>query len=93
MASEIVFPGILPRKWGEEFTKLELETIYHTLKFVLWTAHPETQKELIEEFKQVKSSAYVHWFLINFWQEIADLLAMMPRPLTSGELSDVAIRR
>ena len=78
-ASDVIFPGILPRKWGQEFSKPELTAIYLVLKFLLKTANPETHRLLINEFRRIEDpSTHLHWFLGNFWQQIIDLLNMHP---------------
>lgn len=79
IASEVVFPGTLPRKWGKEFTKAELEDINLGLKMILRMADPTVDKALLREFKRVdESGAYIHWFLYNNWRKVVQLMGDYP---------------
>ncbi|MVM32199.1 hypothetical protein GO755_19280 [Spirosoma sp. HMF4905] len=87
IASEVVFPGTLPRQWGKEFTKAELEDVNIGLKMILRIADPITDKALIREFKRVdESGAYIHWFLYNNWRKIVQLMADYPYLATRTKL-------
>ena len=77
IATEVVFPGLLPRQWGKEFSKAELQAIYLGLKFVINTANPQIRKALILEFMSVDEST-LHWFLCNFWRDIVDMMKEEP---------------
>ncbi|WP_179950490.1 hypothetical protein [Spirosoma aerolatum] len=75
VATEVEFPGVLPRGWGNEFTRTELSAIYFTLKFVLKSAEPKTRLILMDAFKNVNHPGMnMHWFLCDFWSEIVPLL-------------------
>lgn len=79
IASEVVFPGTLPRQWGKEFSKDELEDINLGLKLILRMADPSIDKDLLREFKRVDASGtYIHWFLCNHWRKIVQLMAEYP---------------
>lgn len=79
IASEVVFPGTLPRQWGKEFSKAELKDINLGLKMILRMADPGTDKDLIREFRRVdESGTYIHWFLCNNWRKIVQLMAEYP---------------
>ncbi|WP_460916055.1 hypothetical protein, partial [Spirosoma areae] len=74
-ATEVVFPRILPRQWGNEFRQTELQAIYFGLKFVLKGANRKTQKGLIEEFTKVEEpDIQLHWFLRDHWKEVVALM-------------------
>ena len=75
VATEVEFPGVMPREWGNEFTRNELSALYFTLKFVLKSAEPKTRLILMDAFKNVHHPGMnMHWFLCDFWPEIAPLL-------------------
>ncbi|MVM28522.1 hypothetical protein GO755_00660 [Spirosoma sp. HMF4905] len=77
VATEVDFPGILPRQWGNEFSRSELVAIHFTLKFVLETDKLKTGAVLLREFKNVNYTAMnLHWFLCDFWPEIVPLLTV-----------------
>lgn len=79
IASEVVFPGILPRQWGREFSRMELHTIYFTLAFVVRTADPVRHELLLTEFMRIGESDHnVHWFLCEFWRDLTPLLSQYP---------------
>lgn len=79
IASEVVFPGTLPRQWGKEFTKAELEDINLGLKIILRMADPSLDKTLLQEFKRVdESGTYTHWFLYNNWRKVVQLMGEYP---------------
>ncbi|GAB2579507.1 hypothetical protein [Spirosoma areae] len=76
LATEVVFPGILPRQWGHEFSQTELEAVYFGLKFVLERANRKTPKVLLEEFNKIEeANIQLHWFLQDHWEEIVKLMA------------------
>lgn len=75
VATDVEFPGILPRSWGNEFSRTELTAIYFTLKFVIKSANPKTQVPLLMAFKNVHHPGMnMHWFLCDFSAEIIPLL-------------------
>lgn len=75
VVTEVDFPGIQPRKWGNEFSRTELQAIHFTLKFVLKTASPKIAPILLNAFKDVDHPGMnMHWFLCDFWPEIVPLL-------------------
>ena len=80
IAAEVIFPGILPRQWGNEFSRTELQAIHFTLKFVLKTADdPQTRESLAKAYKQVEEpDLNLHWFLCDFWEDIVPLLIKYP---------------
>ncbi|MVM30153.1 hypothetical protein GO755_08915 [Spirosoma sp. HMF4905] len=80
IATEVVFPGIVPRQWGNEFTRLELQVIHSTLKFVLRTANnTQNPKALIDAVRQVeKPDLNLHWFLCDHWEAIVSILIKYP---------------
>ncbi|MVM32457.1 hypothetical protein GO755_20600 [Spirosoma sp. HMF4905] len=79
LATEVVFPGILPRRWGNEFTRAELQAIYFGLAFVIKTADPITQRTLIDDFCRVQGpNLKLHWFLGAYWRDIVQLLKDYP---------------
>ncbi|GAB4009776.1 hypothetical protein GCM10028808_19230 [Spirosoma migulaei] len=79
IATDVVFPGILPRQWGNDFNRVELQVIHFTLKFILKTADPKTKKVLIEAFKKVEEhDLSLHWFLCDFWEAIVPILIKYP---------------
>ena len=75
VATEVDFPGVLPRSWGNEFSRKELTAIYFTLKFVLQSANVKTQAPLMKAFRSVHDPGMnMHWFLCDFSTEIIPLL-------------------
>ncbi|WP_460954315.1 hypothetical protein [Spirosoma litoris] len=80
IATDFVFPGILPRQWGHEFTSSELKGIYFGLNFVLLKAHPLQDIDMIDAFNYVEESnlATLHWFLCDYWETIVVLLKFYP---------------
>jgi hypothetical protein len=75
IAAEVEFPGILPRSWGNEFSRSELEAIRFTLSFVLKTATPQADPSLLGICKSANmSDTNMHWVLCNFWPQIVPLL-------------------
>ncbi|GAB4025106.1 hypothetical protein [Spirosoma gilvum] len=75
VATEVEFPGVKARSWGNEFSRTELSAIYFTLKFVLKTADPKTKAILLDAFRTVNHPGMnMHWFLCDFWPEIVPLL-------------------
>lgn len=79
IATDVVFPGIMPRQWGNEFNRMELQAIRFTLKFVLKTADPKTRNVLAEAFKKVEEhDVSLHWFLCDFWEVIVPILLKYP---------------
>ncbi|QMW04533.1 hypothetical protein [Spirosoma foliorum] len=80
MSPQIVLPGILPRGWGEEFTRPELQTIQYTLKFVLQTGFIlQNTKVLVDALEQFeKTDLPLHWFLYLHWETIVPLLVKSP---------------
>ncbi|QMW04560.1 hypothetical protein [Spirosoma foliorum] len=71
IATEVEFPGVLPRGWGNEFSRSELDSIHYTLSFVLTTASPQTASSLLFAFRGTNNT---HWILCNYWPEIVPLL-------------------
>ncbi|GAB4038836.1 hypothetical protein [Spirosoma gilvum] len=78
IATEIVFPGVLPRKWGTTFSSDELEAIYLCLNTIIQMADPITYAGLIEEFAQVNDKSYLHGFLCSYWRSIVRLVNDLP---------------
>ncbi|MVM36884.1 hypothetical protein GO730_03030 [Spirosoma sp. HMF3257] len=78
---------------GVEFSRIELQQIHFTLKFILQTASPQTRNVLVAAFKTVeKSGLNMHWFLCNYWEAIVPILAKYPywsarRPSLEYELN------
>jgi hypothetical protein len=90
IADEVVFPGTLPRKWGKEFSKAELEDINLGLKMILKVADPGLDKALLREFKRVdESGAYIHWFLYNNWRKVVQLMGEYPYLATRAKVNAV----
>ncbi|MVM28856.1 hypothetical protein GO755_02340 [Spirosoma sp. HMF4905] len=80
IATEIVFPGILPRQWGTAFSQSELNAIYFGLKFVVKKAHPLRDINMISAFEWVEESEPLglHWFLSDYWRELVSILRLYP---------------
>ena len=80
IATEVVFPGIPPRQWGTEFTRLELDAIYSGLRSVIKKAHPLQDRAMISAFEQTEESAStnLHWFLCDYWREVVVILRLYP---------------
>jgi hypothetical protein len=80
IATEVVFPGIPPRKWGVEFSHSELNAIYSGLQFVIRKAHPLQDKAMIAAFEQIDESMLLdlHWFLYDYWREVVFILGLYP---------------
>ncbi|GAB4023656.1 hypothetical protein GCM10028808_74540 [Spirosoma migulaei] len=80
LATEIVFPGILPRQWGTDFTRSELDGIYFALKFVIHKAHPLQDRPMILAFEQMDEldNLNLHWFLSDYWRELVVILRLYP---------------
>ncbi|GAB4038871.1 hypothetical protein [Spirosoma gilvum] len=75
VAAELDFPDVLPRHFGDEFSRSELQAIYFSLSFIIKQAHPKTNKLLITEFNELDESVlYLHWFLCDFWRELVPLI-------------------
>lgn len=80
IATEVVFPGILPRRWGNEFSQAELMAIYLGLKLILNKAHPLRDIAMIDDFGQIEESGPIamHWFLCEYWEDLVPLLELYP---------------
>ncbi|MVM40389.1 hypothetical protein GO730_26580 [Spirosoma sp. HMF3257] len=80
LATEIVFPGILPRQWGTDFTCSELDAIYFALKFVIRKAHPLQDRSMILAFEEMEEfdDLNLHWFLSDHWRELVIILNLYP---------------
>ncbi|MVM28469.1 hypothetical protein GO755_00390 [Spirosoma sp. HMF4905] len=80
IATQVVFPGILPRQWGSQFSQLELNAIHAGLKFVVKKAHPLQDRSMILAFEQIQESESLslHWFLCDYWRELVIILKLYP---------------
>jgi len=80
IATEVVFPFILPRQWGAEFSRSELNAIYVGLKCVIKKAHPLQDMDMIAAFEEVdaSTSSNLHWFLYGYWRNVVAILQMYP---------------
>ncbi|QDK79584.1 hypothetical protein EXU85_13615 [Spirosoma sp. KCTC 42546] len=80
IATEVVFPGIPPRQWGAEFSRLELNAIYSGLRFVIKKAHPLQDRAMLAAFEQIdeSESLNLHWFLYDYWREVVTILGLYP---------------
>ncbi|GAB4044008.1 hypothetical protein [Spirosoma litoris] len=80
MSPQVVLPGTLPREWGDEFTRPELQTIQYTVKFVLQTGFIRQNTialvDALEQFE--KTDLQLHWFLYRHWETIVPLLVKGP---------------
>jgi hypothetical protein len=75
VATQRIFPDIVPRPLGKNYTRSELNTIYHALKIVLETPHPAISTQLWADFKQIGSPMrYLHWFLCRHWEALVEIL-------------------
>ncbi|MVM41897.1 hypothetical protein GO730_36525 [Spirosoma sp. HMF3257] len=80
-ASKPVFPGILPRKWGKDFSDDELYQVYTALKAVLKQADPYSRESLIREFEGFDyTPQQLNWYLRRFWREIVKLIIETSTP-------------
>ncbi len=87
-STECVLPGVSPRQWGKEFSKSELDSIYSCLKFLLKTANPAVEKDLVDNFREIgKPGMYLHWFVFRHCQEIMQLLVVHPTLSSRHQLS------
>ncbi|GAB4020154.1 hypothetical protein GCM10028808_60350 [Spirosoma migulaei] len=79
-ATQVVFPGILPRQWGTPFSQSELSAIHFGLKFILDKAHPLQDRSMILAYDQIQEteSLDLHWFLSDYWRELSILLKLYP---------------
>ncbi|GAB4043406.1 hypothetical protein [Spirosoma litoris] len=77
IVTEVVLPGIVPRRWGHEFCRSELKGIYGGLKFVIKRACPLLDSHMVETFEQIEESNPIamHWFLCAYWEKLVVLLA------------------
>ncbi|QMW04532.1 hypothetical protein [Spirosoma foliorum] len=80
IATDVVFPGTPPRKWGVEFSRSELNAIYSGLKFVIRKAHPLQDRAMISAFEEIHESVPMdlHWFLYDYWREVVFILDLYP---------------
>ncbi|GAB4020109.1 hypothetical protein EXU85_24605 [Spirosoma sp. KCTC 42546] len=80
IATEVVFPGVLPRQWGVAFSPSELNAMYAGLKFVIRKAHPLQDKAMIAAFEQIQEAKALdlHWFLYDYWHEVVAILGFYP---------------
>ena len=85
IATEVVFPHVLPRHWGQPFSPLELEAVYAGVKFIVSKAHPLQDGDLIETFSLIdrQDSLQLNWFLAEYWREVEAILQLYPT-LTDG---------
>ncbi|GAB3945547.1 hypothetical protein GCM10028805_14830 [Spirosoma harenae] len=87
-ASRPVFPGVLPRKWGEQFSDAELQQIYTALTLVIKQADAYSRENLIREFESFAySPQHLRWYLDRFWNEIVDLLIDVPKSANNYQLN------
>ncbi|MVM36213.1 hypothetical protein GO755_39755 [Spirosoma sp. HMF4905] len=79
IATEVIFPGVLPRSLGHEFSPSEHEAIYFALKFVIRKAHPHQDSDMINAFGQIDDpTTEIHWFLSDYWRDLVALLVQYP---------------
>lgn len=80
MATDVVFPGIPPRKWGVDFNRFELNAIYMGLKCVIGKAHPLQDRVMILAFERMDESEWLdlRWFLSDYWREVVFILSLFP---------------
>ncbi|MVM32488.1 hypothetical protein GO755_20770 [Spirosoma sp. HMF4905] len=79
VATEVVFPGVLPRGLGHEFSSSEIDAIYFGLKFIIPKAHPFQNRDMIDAFEQIDDPTMeIHWFLSDYWQTIVAILTSYP---------------
>lgn len=85
IATEVVFPGILPRRWGNEFSRSELTAIYIGIKLILNMAHPLRDIDMLDAFSQIDESEPIgmHWFLCEYWEDLVPLLGLYPNSETN----------
>ena len=80
--SKPVFPGVLPRQWGESFSDDELYEVYTALKLVLKQTDPYSRESLIREFEELTyTPQYLRWYVGKFWHEIVEI--MLEKPIRS----------
>ncbi|GAB4019209.1 hypothetical protein GCM10028808_56180 [Spirosoma migulaei] len=73
IATQIVFPGVVPRRWGQNYTSMEIACLYQHLAYVVETANLATNQRLVEEFARLDPN-HIHWFLGEFWRELVPLI-------------------
>lgn len=75
VATQRIFPNIMPRPFGKDYTRSELNTIHQALKTALETPHPAINKQLVLDFKKIGTpKRYLHWFLGRHWEALVDIL-------------------
>ncbi|WP_020601897.1 hypothetical protein [Spirosoma spitsbergense] len=75
VATQRIFPNIIPRPFGKDYTRSELNTIYQALKTALERPHPAINKQLVLDFKKIGTpKRYLHWFLGRHWEALVDIL-------------------
>ena len=85
LATDVIFPGIMPRRWGNEFARSELNAIYLGLSYILNKAHPLRDIDMLAAFAQIDASEPIamHWFLCEHWEDLVPILALYPDSATN----------
>ncbi|MBN8824392.1 hypothetical protein [Spirosoma sp.] len=75
VANDSIFPDVIPRQYGHEFSRAELQAIYYSLFLIMDRAKSESNQLLMARFKTL-DEPYInlHWFLFDFWQELVPLI-------------------